>query len=141
MLRFNRFLAVLMTVAMLGPMLPLEAKTRKGDKYLAEGRAHEEKKEWDAALEDYEKALSEDPGDMSYQMAAQKARFETSSMHVTNGTKIRAEGRLGDALLEFQKAFAMNPSSTLAEQEIIRTQQMIERERRRVEQTGAEAAP
>ena len=141
MLRFNRFLAVLMTAVMLGPMLPLEAKTRKGDKYLAEGRAHEEKKEWDAALEDYEKALSEDPGDLNYQMAAQKARFETSSMHVTNGTKIRAEGRLGDALLEFQKAFAMNPSSTLAEQEIIRTQQMIERERRRVEQTGAEAPP
>lgn len=141
MLRFNRFLAVLMTAVMIGPMLPLEAKTRKGDKYLAEGRAHEEKKEWDAALEDYEKALSEDPGDLSYQMAAQKARFEASSMHVTNGTKTRAEGRLGEALLEFQKAFAMNPSSTLAEQEIIRTQQMILRERRRVEQTGAEAPP
>jgi general secretion pathway protein D len=141
MLRFNRFLAVLMTAVMLGPMLPLEAKTRKGDKYLAEGRAHEEKKEWDAALEDYEKALSEDPGDLNYQMAAQKARFEASSMHITNGSKTRAAGRLGEALLEFQKAFAMNPSSTLAEQEIIRTQQMILRERRRVEQTGAEAPP
>ena len=45
MLRFNRFLAGLMTAVMIGPMLPLEAKTRKGDKYLAEGRAHEEKKE------------------------------------------------------------------------------------------------
>jgi general secretion pathway protein D len=62
-------------------------------------------------------------------------------MHLTNGTKIRAQGQLGEALLEFQKAFAMNPSSTLAEQEIIRTQQMIERERRRVEQTGAQAPP
>ena len=141
MLRFNRFLTVFMTAVMIGPMLPLEAKTRKGDKYLAEGRAHEEKKEWDAALEDYEKALSEDPGDLNYQMAAQKARFEASSMHLTNGTKIRAVGRLGEALLEFQKAFAMNPSSTLAEQEIIRTQQMIERERRRVQLTGAEAPP
>jgi general secretion pathway protein D len=141
MLRFNRFLAVLMTAVMIGPMLPLEAKTRKGDKYLAEGRAHEEKKEWDAALEDYEKALSEDPGDLNYQMAAQKGRFEASSMHLTNGAKTRVAGRLGEALLEFQRAFAMNPSSTLAEQEIIRTQQMIERERRRVEQTGAQAPP
>jgi hypothetical protein len=41
MLRFNRFLAIVMTSVMLAPMLPLEAKTRKGDKYLAEGRAHE----------------------------------------------------------------------------------------------------
>jgi general secretion pathway protein D len=141
MLRFNRFLAILMTVAMLGTMLPLEAKTRKGDKYLAEGRAHEDKKEWDAALQDYEKALSEDPSDLNYQMATQKARFEASSMHLTRGNSIRAQGQLGEALLEYQKAYAMNPASTLAEQEIIRSQQMIERERRRVEQTGAEAPP
>jgi general secretion pathway protein D len=141
MLRFNRFLAILMTLIMVGPMLPLEAKNRKGDKYLAEGRAHEEKKEWDAALEDYEKALSEDPGDLNYQMAAQKARYEDSSMHVTNGNRIRAQGQLGEALLEFQKAFAVNPASSMAEQEIYRTQQMIERERQRVEQTGKEAPP
>ena len=141
MLRFNRFLAVLMTIAMVGPMLPLEARTRKGDKFLAEGRAHEDKKEWDAAMQDYERALSEDPGDLSYQMAVQKARFEASSWHVTHGNSIRAKGQLGEALLEFQKAYAMNPASTLAEQEIVRTQQMIERERRRVEQTGTEAAP
>ena len=141
MLRFNRFLAVFLSLVMVGSMLPLEAKTRKGDKYLAEGRAHEEKKEWDAALEDYEKALSEDPGDLNYQMAAQKARFEASSMHITNGTKVREQGQLGEALLEFQKAFAMNPSSTLAEQEIVRTQQMIERERRKMEETGQQSPP
>jgi general secretion pathway protein D len=141
MLRFNRFLAILMTVVMVGPMLPLEAKTRKGDKYLAEGRAHEDKKEWDAALEDYEKALSEDPSDLNYQMAAQKARFQASSMHITNGNKIRAQGQLGEALLEFQKGFAINPASTIAQQEILQTQQMIERERRRLAETGAQAPP
>jgi general secretion pathway protein D len=141
MFRFNRFMAIFVTIAMLGPTLPLEAKTRKGDKLLAEGRAHEEKKEWDAALEAYEKALSQDPSELVYQMAAQKARFEASAMHVTNGTKIRAQGQLGEALLEFQKAYALNPASTVAEQEILRTQEMIERERRRVEQTGVAAPP
>jgi general secretion pathway protein D len=130
-----------MTAALLAPMLPLEAKTRKGDKYLAEGRAHEEKKEWDAALGAYEKALSEDPTEIVYQMAAQKARFQASAMHITNGVKIRQQGQLGEALLEFQKGFALNPSSTIAEQEILRTQDMIQRERRRVEETGKEAPP
>ena len=138
---FKRLLAILMTVVLLGPMLPLEAKAKKGDRYLAEGRAHEEKKEWDAALESYEKALSEDPAELVYQMAAQKARFEASAMHVTNGIKIRAQGQLGEALLEFQKGFALNPSSSAAEQEILRTQQMIQRERKRVEDTGREAPP
>ena len=141
MFRFNRFMAILLTIAMVGPMFPLEAKSRKGDKYLAEGRAHEDKKEWDAALEDYEKALSEDPGEMVYQMAAQKARFEASAMHVSNGIKVRTQGQLGEALLEFQKGFALNPASMAAEQEIVKTQEMIERERRRVEETGVAAPP
>ena len=76
MLFFNRLSAVLLSCVLIGAQLPLEAKTRKGDKFLAEGRAHEQKKEWDAALDSYEKALSEDPSELVYQIAAQKARFE-----------------------------------------------------------------
>jgi len=126
---------------MLAPMVPLEARTRKGDRYLAQGRVHEEKKEWDAALEAYDKALAEDPADMVYQMASQKARFEASQQHVEKGLKIRTQGQLGEALLEFQKAFAMNPGSSIAVQELTRTSEMIERERRRVLETGKEAPP
>src|ERR1035438_3230905 len=125
MLFFNRLSAVLLACALLGAPPWLEAKTKKGDKYLAEGRAHQEKKEWDAALDSYEKALSEDPSELTYQIAAQKARFEASATHVTNATKVRSQGQLGDALLEFQKAYALNPSSMVAEQEVLRTQQMI----------------
>src|ERR1017187_8370518 len=141
MLFFNRLSAVLLSCVLIGAQLPLEAKTRKGDKFLAEGRAHEQKKEWDAALDSYEKALSEDPSELVYQIAAQKSRFEACATHVTNATKVRSQGQLGDALLEFQKAYALNPSSTIAEQEVLRTQQMIMRERKRVESTGKEAAP
>jgi len=141
MLFFKRLSAVLLAFALIGAPLPLEAKTKKGDKYLADGRAHEQKKEWDAALDSYEKALSEDPSELVYQIAAQKARFEASATHVTNATKVRSQGQLGEALLEFQKAYALNPSSMVAEQEILRTRQMILRERKRVESTGTEAPP
>ena len=141
MLFFNRLSAVLLSCALVGWPLDLQAKTRKGDKFLAEGRAHEQKKDWDAALDSYEKALSEDPSELVYQIATQKARFEASATHVTNATKVRSQGQLGDALLEFQKAYALNPSSMVAEQEVLRTQQMILRERKRVESTGKEAAP
>jgi general secretion pathway protein D len=136
---FNRLTAVVLAAVLIAPAVSLEARAKKGDKYLAEGRASEAKKEWDAALESYEKALSEDPSDTVYQMAAEKARFQAAQGHVDKGLKIRNQGLLGEALLEFQKSYAINPGSSVAVQEIRRTQEMIQRERKRVEETGQEA--
>src|SRR4051812_4518519 len=139
MLFFNCLTAIVVTAAMLIPTLPLEARTNKGDKFLREGRLHEQRKEWDAALEAYGKALSEDPADILYQMANEKARFQTAQSHIDKGLRVRAQGQLGEALIEFQKGYAINPGSAVAEQEIRRTTEMIERERRRVQETGKES--
>ena len=139
MLLFYRLTAIVLTALLVAPVAPLEAKTKKGDKYLRDGRLAEASKDWDTALENYEKALSEDPADALYQMAAQKARFQTAQFHVDKGLKIRASGMLAEALVEFKKAYAINPSSTVAEQEIRRTQEMIQRERKKAEETGKEA--
>ena len=133
---FNRLTAIMLTAVLLGPTLPLEARTKKGDKFLTEGRLHEQKKEWDAALEAYEKALSEDPADIVYQMAATKVHFQAAQSHIDKGLKLRAQGQLGEALLELQKAYAINPGSPAAVQEIRRTTEMIDRERKRVEENG-----
>jgi len=135
----NRLIAILLVGVLLGPALPLEARTRKGDKYLTQGRLHEQKKEWDDALAQYEKALSEDPSDILYQMAVTKVRFQAGQSHIDKGLKLRSEGKLGDALVEFQTAYAISPGSAAAVQELRRTQEMIERERRRVEETGKES--
>jgi general secretion pathway protein D len=141
MLFFKRLLTIALSAALLGPIAPLHARDRKGDKYLTEGRAYQAKKDWDAALEAYQKALAEDPSDIEYQMAAEKTRFQAGQMHVEKGVKIRGQGMLGEALLEFQRAFTVNPSSAVAVQEIRTTQDMIERERQRVLQTGKESNP
>src|SRR5674476_510653 len=138
---FNRLTAIVLTAVLLSPTLPLEAKTKKGDKFLAEGRLHEQKKEWDAALEAYHKALSEDPADILYQMAATKIHFQAAQSHIDQGLKLRAQGQLGEALLELQKAYAINPGSPAAVQEVRRTTDMIDRERKRVEETGRESTP
>ena len=74
-------------------------------------------------------------------MAAEKARFQAAQNHVDEGLKIRAKGQLGEAMLEFQKAYAINPGSSVAQQELDRTQEMIVRERKRVAETGKESAP
>src|SRR5437016_13633570 len=94
----NRLTAVVAIAALLAPMLPLQARTRKGDKFLAQGRSHESKKEWDEALDAYEKAFAEDPADVVYQMAADKCRFQTAQSHIDKGLgfparRIRARGR------------------------------------------------
>ena len=138
---FNRLLAVVMAALMAAPAVPLEARTRKGDRFFAEGKTHEQKKEWDDALESFGKALSEDPAEITYQMAEQRARFQAAQAHVDRGLALRNQGQLGEALLEFQKAVTFNPGSIVADQEVRRTAEMIERERRKVQETGKESLP
>src|SRR5438034_454171 len=55
---FNRLTAVIMIAILIGPLTPLEARTKRGDKFFAEGRAHETKKEWDAALVSFQQPLT-----------------------------------------------------------------------------------
>jgi general secretion pathway protein D len=137
---FNRLTALMVCAALLGPIAPLEARNRKGDKQVSQGRNLEAKKDWDAALEAYEKALAQDPSDIQYQMAVQRARFQAAQVHIEEGVKLRSQGQLGEALLQFQRGFSINPASSVAVQEIQTTQEMIERERQRVLQTGKESA-
>jgi general secretion pathway protein D len=138
---FNRLTAVVLATALAAPVIPLEAGTRKGDKDFAQGRAFEAKKDWDKALDSYRKALESDPSDINYQMATQKARFQASALHVSEGQKVRSQGSLAEALVEFQRAFAIDPGNTISVQEIRTTQEMIARERQRILQTGSESTP
>jgi general secretion pathway protein D len=126
--RSARWIAAL---ALLGALaVPLDARTRKGDGFFNEARKAEAASDWDKALDLYEKALATDPGDMGYQMGARRARFQAAQRHVNTGQKLREKGQLDEALAEFQKAYAMDPSSGIAEQEIKRTLEIIERNRK-----------
>jgi general secretion pathway protein D len=116
-------------------VVPAAAHTRKGDKYLAQGKEHEARQEWDAALDLYEKALAEDPADPLYQLSVNRARFQASAAHVQKGLKLRKQGLLGEALLEFEAAYRIDPSLSDAEQEIRTTQEMIEREKKKGEKS------
>jgi general secretion pathway protein D len=128
-----RSLALLLGFAALAWYLavPAAAHTRKGDKFLALGKDREAHKDWDGALGFYEKALAEDPSDPGYQLEVHQARFQSSQAHLQEGLKLRKQGSLGQALVEFQKAYGIDPSSSIAEQEIKTTVQMIEREKKK----------
>lgn len=139
--RTRRFLATMaVSILLLGSMSDvLEARTRRGDKLLNQGREAEKRKEWDRALDVYEQALSQDPGAPAYQLAVRRVRFQAGQFHVDQGQKIRTQGRLDEALAEFEKAYAIDPASSIAEQEIRRTRAIIEREKKKAAQPGAEA--
>jgi general secretion pathway protein D len=136
MLKMNRLVAKLMAPATLLAVLmtlalPAPARTRKGDKLAAEGLKFETQREFDKALEKYELALASDTSDYNYQLLVRRVRFQAGQMHVNNGLKLRNDGKLDEALAEFNKAYTIDPSSTSAEQEIHRTLRMIEREKLR----------
>jgi general secretion pathway protein D len=116
----------------------LYAKNRKADKLLKDGIAAEAKGDWDKALDLYEKAVDLDPSDIAYLVPMRKARFEAGQAHVKAGQKLRMDGRLEEAVQEFQKALVADPSSAIALQEVKRIQTMLSAPRTgaRVEDRG-----
>ncbi len=98
----------------------------KGKKYFREGRKAEQSNDFDTALVLYERAVREDPKQVQYLLAARRLRFLAAMTHVDRGHKLRDSGKLAEALKEFEGAFAIDPSSAIAEQELRRTLSMLE---------------
>jgi general secretion pathway protein D len=118
----------LLLILLLGSM---EAKSKgNADKLFKQGQAAEEKGEWDKALEFYLQALDIKPTDAGYMLSMRRARFQAGQKHVGAGQKARSEGKLEEALGEFQKALIADPSSSISIQEMKRTQEMIEAEKK-----------
>jgi general secretion pathway protein D len=128
----------LATFLILGALIaPLPARTRKGDKLLAQARVAEAKTEYDEALDLSEKALSDDPTDYGYQLVVARLRFEAGQAHLERGLKLLNARKAAEALVEFEKAYAIDPSSSIAEQEIRRTRAILDEEKKK----GAERKP
>src|SRR5260370_37906129 len=65
-----RELVSLAAILLLLPVEGLEARTRKGAKFLKQGRAAEARKDYEEALDLYNQAISQDPQDPAYQLRA-----------------------------------------------------------------------
>ncbi|MBY0375982.1 MAG: type II and III secretion system protein, partial [Bryobacteraceae bacterium] len=63
-----------------------------------------------------------------------RARFQASQWHVDKGQDLRKAGKLEEAMAEFQRAYALDAASTIAEQELRRTYEMLQREKKKKEQ-------
>ncbi len=118
----------------------LVAGCPKGKPDYQEGRKAENLQDYDAAYDFYQKALKEAPENAEYQIKFNQARFEAGAFHIKQGVKLREQGNLAGALGEFQRAAAMDPSSSMADQEIRKTSEMIADQEHKAAAADAAAA-
>jgi len=123
-------MAPLCAALLLVPVDGLQARTRKGDKLLKLGAEAEGRKEYDKALEYDQEALAEDPRDTSYELATRRVRFESGQLHVETGKKLLQAEDLEKALEEFQRAFAADPGSMIALQDIQQTKELLDQKQK-----------
>jgi general secretion pathway protein D len=128
MIFFNKLRAVapLCVALLLLPPAGLEARTRKGDKLYKLGAEAEAKKEYDKALGYFQQAEKEDPKEPIYELATRRARFESGTSHVEAGNKLQKAGDLEKSLAEYQKAFATDPGSMIAFQNMQQVKELLE---------------
>jgi general secretion pathway protein D len=90
------------------------------------GKDAEARQNYEAAYDFYKQAYEQKPRDLAYRTSYERTRFLAAASHVHRGQLLREAGKLQEALTEFQKAAEIDSSSFIAQQEIRRTQKMID---------------
>jgi general secretion pathway protein D len=121
MIRLKRPALLLLLVAVV--TLPAIADKAK-DLYL-KGQDAEARLNYEAAYDLFKQAHDLKPRDLRYRAAFERIRFEAAASIVHQGQGLRDAGKLDEAVADFQKALAIDPSLFIAKQELIRTQKMI----------------
>jgi general secretion pathway protein D len=101
----------------------------KAKDVFAKGQDAEARQQYEVAYSFFKQAYDLKPKDLRYRAAFERARFEAAAAIVHNGQKLRDDGKLEEALAEFQKATAIDPSLFIAKQELNRTVKMINDQR------------
>jgi general secretion pathway protein D len=89
------------------------------------GRDAEQRQDYEKAYEYYQEAFNLRPKDLRYRTAYEHIKFLASASHVHRGQLLRDSGKLDEAIAEFQKAATIDPSSFIAQQELKKTQEMV----------------
>jgi general secretion pathway protein D len=105
-------------------ILPAAAESAKS--LFNRGKDAEQRQDYEKAYEFYKQAYNQKPKDLQYRAAFERLRFLAGASHVHRGQLLREAGKLQEALAEFQNAAEIDPSSSIAQQELRRTQRLME---------------
>jgi general secretion pathway protein D len=106
--------------------LSLPAFADQAKKLYEKGADAEARQNYEKAFDFYKQAYAIKPKDLKYRASYERTRFLAAASHVHRGQILRDGGKLEDALAEFQKALEIDASSFIAQQELKRTEQMIQ---------------
>jgi len=111
--------ALLVLVAIL-PAIADKAKT-----LYEKGQDAEARQNYEAAYGFFKQAYDLKPKDLRYRASFERMRFKAAATLVHHAEGLRDEGKLQEALAEFQRAALIDPSLFIAQQELKKTLQMI----------------
>ena len=126
----SRFAAALLIFALAAPIASAESSNSLYNK----GKKAEARQDYEAAYEFYKQAYDQHPQDLHYRVKYERMRFLAAASHVHKGQQLRDDGKLQEALAEFEKAAQIDTSSAIARQEVQRTREILQT-------PGTQAAP
>ena len=110
-------------------ILAIPALADKAKDLYNKGQDAEARQQYEAAYDLYKQAYNLKPKELRYRASFERLRFQAAASIVHEGQKLRAEGKLDEAVAEFQKALAIDSSLFIAQQELTRTLKMIQDQR------------
>jgi len=112
-------------VALLVLVAILPAIADKAKSLFDKGEDAEARQNYEAAYNFFKQAYDLKPKDLRYRASFERLRFKAAATLVHHGQLLRDDGKMQEALAEFQKAVQIDPSSFIATQELKRTLQMM----------------
>ncbi len=105
----------------------LPATADKAKSLYSKGQHAEAKQQYEEAYGYFKQAYDLHPDDTQYRASFERTKFLAAASHVHRGQVLRDEGKLSEALKEFQLGAMIDPSSGIAQQEVKRTERLIEK--------------
>src|ERR1700691_3415607 len=112
--------AVLLVIIAILPAIADKAKSA-----YEKGQDAEARENFEAAYNFYKQAYDLKPKDLRYKSSFERLRFKAAATIVHQGQELRDQGKLQEALADFQRAAQIDPSLFIAQQELQRTLQMM----------------
>ncbi|MBN1273093.1 MAG: hypothetical protein JXB26_12555 [Candidatus Aminicenantes bacterium] len=75
-------------------------------------------KDWEKAIQLYEKAVLEDPDNSIYKLALVRAKLYAVTVHLVKARELAAQGKKEEAVLEYQKALSYDPRNRMIAREL-----------------------
>jgi len=113
--------AVFLVVLLVTPTL-----AEKGQSSYKQGSDLEARQNYEGAYDAYQSAYDASPRDTRYRVALARIRFLAAASKVHRATLLQQAGQLDEALLLFEEAVRIDPSSPIASQQATNTRNMIQ---------------